>query len=153
MIRKPGLIAAGMLIAAIGIAQLKPRPLVNPPVKGDLSAPPEIEAILRQACYDCHSNQSRWPWYSHIAPFSWVVAHHVNLGRKEIDFSEWGEYFPSTRKRKLEWIRRALHEEIMPPWSYRLMHPDSWLSDDDRAQLEHWIDTELVVPAVQPSAR
>jgi len=144
---------AGMLLALLVVAQLKTVPRTNPPVKGDLAAPPEVEAILRHACYDCHSNQTRWPWYSAVAPFSWAIAHHVELGRKEINFSEWGEYYPATRERKLEWMQRALQTEVMPPWSYRLIHPGARLTDDDRARLVQWVDTELAGPASGPPAK
>ncbi len=130
----------GLLFAA---AQLRSIRLTNPPLKGELSAPPEVAALLKRACYDCHSNRTRWPWYSHVAPFSWMVARDVDLGRKEVNFSEWSEYYPLTRKRKLEWMGRELQERVMPPWSYRLVHPEARLSDADRARLEQWIDAEL----------
>jgi len=144
---------AVLSVAAFMVAQLKPVRLTNPSLKGKLPAPPEIDAVLRRACYDCHSDQTRWPWYSRVAPFSWAVAHDVNLARREVNFSEWGEYYPATRKRKLEWMERALLEEVMPPWSYRLIHPGARLSDDDRVRLERWIETELDVPANGPSAK
>jgi hypothetical protein len=82
-----------------------------------------------------------------------VVAHDVDLGRKEVNFSEWGEYYPATRRRKLEWMERALNENVMPPWSYLLMHPGARLSDDDRARLERWIEAELAGPESVPSAK
>jgi hypothetical protein len=144
--RRGGIIAlaiAGVAIAAFGIIQLRPVARTNPPVTGDIAAPATIEATLRRSCYDCHSNETHWRWYSAIAPVSWMVAHHVELGRKEIDFSDWNSYYPATRRRKLEWMGRALHEEVMPPFSYRLMHPGSRLRDQDRAALEQWINTEL----------
>jgi Haem-binding domain len=114
-------------------------------------APPEVEAILRNSCYDCHSNQTRWPWYSRVAPLSWVIVDHVEQGRKQINFSEWGDYFPRTRKRKLQWMQRALHDEVMPLWSYRLMHPGTRLNDADRATLDHWIDMQLAGPVTGSS--
>jgi len=131
-------IAGGLLLA-----QLVPVQPTNPPAKGDVSAPPRIEVTLRRACYDCHSNVTRWPWYSRVAPISWLVVHYVELGRKQINFSEWGEYYPATRKRKLQWTERALGQEAMPPWSYRIVHPDARLTGEDRAALERWIDSEI----------
>jgi hypothetical protein len=68
-----------------------------------------------------------------------------------MNFSEWGSYYPATRRRKLEWISRALHDEQMPPWPYRLMHPGSRLSDADRAALERWIELALTKPAADHS--
>jgi heme-binding protein len=153
LVQKPAVMIAVLLVAAFAVAQLRPVPLTNPSPKGELSAPPEIDALLRRACYDCHSDHTRWPWYSLLAPFSWAVAHHVDRGRKEVNFSEWGAYYPATRKRKLEWMARAVREAVMPPWSYRLMHPDARLSDDDRVRLERWIEAELAGPASGPSAK
>ena len=130
---------AGILL----FAQLMSVRRDNPPVAADTAAPPKIESVLRRACYDCHSNETRWPRYSAVAPFSWLIVHDVTLGRKEINFSEWGSYYPTTRHRKLQWMGRALREERMPPWSYRLMHPDARLTEGDRVALQRWIESEL----------
>ncbi|HVC43539.1 MAG TPA: heme-binding domain-containing protein [Candidatus Binataceae bacterium] len=136
-------IAGLACIAAASAAQLVPVERINPPPTGTLAAPPEIAATLKRACYDCHSSATRWPWYSRVAPVSWLVVRDVNLGRKEVNFSDWGSYYPVTRRRKLEWIGRALREEKMPPWSYRLMHPSARLTEADRTALERWIESTL----------
>ena len=120
---------------------------VSPLSNGDIAAPAQIEALLTRACYDCHSNQTRWPWYSRVAPVSWLVARDVALGRKELNFSEWGSYYPQTRKRKLQWMGRVLRERTMPPWAYRLMHPGARLTDAERATLDRWIESEISTPA------
>jgi hypothetical protein len=125
----------------------------NPPSKGEVSAPPEIQDTLRRSCYDCHSNQTQWPWYGQVAPFSWAVARDIELGRRQLNFSEWGDYYPVTRKRKLQWMGRALQREDMPPLSYRMIHPASRLSPQDRAQLQRWIDTELGSAAASPASK
>jgi hypothetical protein len=137
---KVTLLLVGTLFAAI---QLVPSGVINPPSKGEIPAPPEIYAMLRGSCYDCHSNQTRWPWYSHIAPLSWAVARDIELGRRQVNFSEWREYYPATRKRKLQWMGRALEREDMPPFSYQLIHPSSRLSPEDRAQLRRWIAAQI----------
>jgi hypothetical protein len=136
-------VALLLLGAAVLAIQLVPSGVSNPPSKGDIAAPPEIEATLQRSCYDCHSNQTRWPWYSQIAPISWEVARDIEYGRRQVNFSDWGEYYPSTRKRKLEWVGRALQQDDMPPRSYQLIHPSSRLSPEARAQLQHWIDAEI----------
>ena len=141
------------MIALLLAIQLVPSGLTNPPSKGEVSAPPEIQNTLRRSCYDCHSNQTQWPWYGHVAPFSWAVARDIELGRRQLNFSEWGDYYPTTRKRKLQWMGRALQQEVMPPLSYRLIHPSSRLSPQDRAQLERWIDTELVSVAASSASK
>jgi Haem-binding domain len=143
MLRRSGIALVVMVAASLIVAQTVPVAIVNPPSKGELTAPANVETILNRACADCHSNHSRWPWYAKVAPVSWMVARDVNLGRKEINFSEWGTYYPATRKRKLQWMERSIREQTMPPWSYRLMHPHARLSDSDRAQLERWVESEL----------
>ena len=146
------LAAIGALSVLAGM-QFIPTRRTNPPSYGELTAPPQVETTFRRACYDCHSNATRWPWYSRVAPFSWLVIHHVTLGRQEVNFSEWSTYYPATRRRKLEWIGRALHQENMPPWSYRLMHPAARLTDSDRAVLEEWIDSKVAALSTRQSTR
>ena len=145
---KVTLVLLGIAMLAI---QLVPSGVTNPVSRGDISAPPEVEATLRHSCYDCHSNQTQWPWYGHIAPISWEVARDIEYGRRQINFSEWSEYYPLTRKRKLQWVNRALQQEDMPPRSYQLIHPSSRLSPEARAQLQHWIDAQ--VEAIDSSSK
>jgi hypothetical protein len=139
----------GACLLALGFcalaAQLITVDRTNPPASSgsSLAAPEQIEALLTRACYDCHSNQTRWPWYSRIAPVSWLVARDVALGRKELNFSEWGSYYPQTRMRKLQWMGRMLRERSMPLRSYRLMHPEARLTDGERATLERWIESGI----------
>lgn len=136
--------AASVGIVGVLLAiQIVPTEQTNPPSEADVSAPPPVESILRRACYDCHSNETRWPWYSRVAPISWLVAHDVTLGRDEMNFSEWGTYYPPTRRRKLKWMERVLREEKMPLWSYRLMHPDARINEADRTVIEDWAGRTL----------
>ena len=113
------------------------------PGESEIAAPPQIKSVLAQACYDCHSNETRWPWYAHIAPVSWLVVHDVSLGRKQLNFSEWRLYYPRTQARKLLWMGRVVRERTMPPWSYRMMHPQARLSGAERAMLEQWLESEV----------
>lgn len=148
--RKPALAALLALGVATLAVQLVTVGRVNPtsPLSnGGIAAPAQIEALLTHACYDCHSNQTKWPWYSRVAPVSWFVARDVALGRKELNFSEWRSYYPQTRRRKLQWIGRVLRERTMPPWSYRLMHPGARLTGAERAMLERWIESAISTPA------
>lgn len=131
------------IISCLLIAQSLRYQHTNPPSKGDVVAPAKIDAVLRRACYDCHSNETRWPWYTYIAPVSWLIERDVELGRKELNFSEWGSYYPAPRKRKLQWIDRALREEAMPPWTYRVLHLGATLTQQDLTALERWITLEI----------
>jgi hypothetical protein len=143
MFRNRMVTIAASLGAALAAAQLVPVRVSNPPSRGALAAPADVHGILSRSCYDCHSNETRWPWYARVAPLSWMVARDVEIGRREINFSEWGGYLPQTRKRKLQWMHRSLGGESMPPWSYCLTHPQARLDANDRAKLRAWIDTQL----------
>lgn len=148
--------AAALFVVAVFIAvQFIPVERINPPASPEdaISAPPQVKAILRHACYECHSNETRWPWYSHVAPISWLIAHDVVRARREVNFSEWGSYYPATRRRKLEWMGRELREGNMPPWDYLLMHPSARLSRTDRAALQRWIESAPATPATGQSLK
>jgi hypothetical protein len=120
-------------------------PRANPAVEGDLVAPTEIKSVLHRACYDCHSNETAWPWYSAIAPASWVIHHDVDEGRRRLNFSNWGDYTedPGTRAQKLGEISKAVARGDMAPWYYRILHPGAGLSDDQREDLVRWVAHEL----------
>jgi hypothetical protein len=154
-VKKPALAALLVLASAALAVQLVPLERINlflppsplsPPSTGDIAAPPQIEALLARACYDCHSNRTKWPWYSRVAPVSWLVVRDVALGRKELNFSEWRSYYPQTRRRKLQWMGRVLRERSMPPWAYRLMHPGARLNGAERAMHDRWIDAGIYAP-------
>jgi hypothetical protein len=153
-VKTPALAALLVLASAALAVQLVPLERIRPPSPpspsspstGDIAAPPRIEALLARACYDCHSNRTKWPWYSRVAPVSWLVARDVALGRKELNFSEWRSYYPQTRRRKLQWMGRVLRERSMPPWAYRLMHPGARLNGAEREMLDRWIDAGLSAP-------
>jgi hypothetical protein len=127
-----------ILCLAIGI-QLWPAGRTNPPVTADIDAPPEVRGILRRSCYDCHSNETRWPWYGWIAPVSWFLVHDVNSARRELNFSGWGEYTERKRNNKTEAILDQIDEGHMPPSAYIRMHPDAKVSSEDLAILRGWV--------------
>lgn len=85
------------VLAVLIVIQFIPVDTSNPPVTADIPSSPEGKAVLRRACYDCHSNETRWPWYSRVAPASWLTARDVREGRAELNFSAWNEY--STQQR------------------------------------------------------
>ena len=126
-------------------AQLVPVRRTNPPVTTDMivaTAAPETEAkLLRAACYDCHSYETRWPWYASVAPVSWWTVRHVREGREHLNFSDWPQTKPYEAKAKLESIAHALREDTMPLKDYRLMHAEARLSNQDRSQLAAWAET------------
>jgi hypothetical protein len=82
-----------------------------------------------RACADCHSNETRWPWYSRIAPISWLVRFDVDEGREHLNVSEWGQQ----RKNKADEAAQTLREDEMPPWFYLIPHPEARLTKTETA--------------------
>jgi hypothetical protein len=124
----------GLAVVLVAI-QLVPVNRVNPPVQSQMPASAAAQDALRRACYDCHSNETTWPWYSKVAPVSWWVAGHVREGRRELNFSEWvGTGTPQQQKR-LAKTAKEIAKGAMPPWYYRLVHPEARLSPADVAAL------------------
>ena len=131
-------IVGGVLV--LGVAAQLVRPArENPPVSGDLPAPTDVHRLLRRACYDCHSHETAWPWYAHVAPVSWLVAHDVAEGREKLDFSAWDALGPAKRTKKLRESAKEIDEDEMPPWQYRLVHREARLTDVEKQQLRAWL--------------
>ena len=133
-------IAAAVIAVAI---QLVPVDRTNPPAGSEIQAPDDVHAILTRACYDCHSNATKWPWYAHVAPVSWLVAKDVRNGRKAMNFSNWGSYTPHKQETKIQEIWQQVSDDKMPLKIYRPMHPEAKLTDADRAALKSWAIPEL----------
>jgi len=132
-------LAIGVLLIAI---QLVPVRRENPPVTAAIETPDEIGSLLRASCYDCHSNQTAWPWYSRVAPVSWLVYRDVKKGRDELNFSEWGNYSDRRRDHKLEEVEEKVSEGEMPLKFYLPLHTEARLSDADRQILVDWARAE-----------
>lgn len=126
-----------LAVVAVGM-QFVPVRRTNPPAAADISAPAEVHAILRRACYDCHSNETRWPWYGYVAPVSWLVARDVAEGRKRLNFSDWGTYLADRQETKIREIWEQIAEDEMPLAIYRPLHPEAKLTDADRATIRQW---------------
>jgi len=138
MKRKIFLFVAIALVAGLGLAQLVPVKRTNPPVSQDVPAPEEVKTILRQACYDCHSHETVWPWYSHVAPASWLVADDVEEGREHLNFSVWDTYDQKRRAKKLKEVAEEVGEGEMPLWFYVPFHPDAKLDTQEKQVLVAW---------------
>ena len=116
----------------------------NPPENPQLAiqavvpVPPNVQTILDRSCYDCHSSRTRYPWYSKIAPSSWLLSSDVNEGRQELSFSVFGTYPKKKASNKLKKLCEEVKGGDMPPWYYTPMHPGSKLSDADRQTVCAW---------------
>ena len=120
--------------ALLGI-QLVPVSRTNPPVEATVDAPPEVLSLLRRACFDCHSHETVWPAQAYVAPLSWLVAHDVEEGRDELNFSAWDRADLGKVAKKLP---KEVGEGEMPPWFYVVAHPSARLSDAERKLLSDW---------------
>ena len=139
MKRKRAVGWSALILGALLIAiQFVPVARVNPPVKSDLQAPPEVKEILRGACYDCHSHESRWPWYSRVAPLSWWLADHIREGRADLNFSQWPLLDFEAQADALEDIAAQIKKGKMPLRSYRLAHPEARLDARQKGILLDW---------------
>lgn len=128
-----------ILIAIFLAIQLVPANRTNPPVEADLPSPPQVKTILQRSCYDCHSNETRWPWYSAIAPMSWLVVYDVDEARDHLNFSTWDDYDDDERRDHLEEAWEEIEDGNMPLWYYLPLHPNAQLDSESRKRLHAWI--------------
>ena len=136
------LIGVGVIILGFVAIQFVPVERTNPPVTYQVNwDSPETEALARAACMDCHSNESVWPWYSNIAPVSWLVAHDVKEGREHLNFSNWDLLDLKDRAKAREEIWEEVEDGEMPLWYYLPAHPDARLSSEDLSVIRAWAVT------------
>ncbi len=140
-------IALGLLTLFLATQIYQPE-RSNPPVDesktifATLHVPPDVKAILDRSCTDCHSNKTRWPWYSYVAPTSWLTARDVKNGRSSMNLSVWGTYKKTKLAGKLEDISEQLTGDKMPLKPYRMMHAGSVLSQDEIELVARWAEKE-----------
>lgn len=103
---------------------------------------PEVATILKNACYDCHSNQPTYPWYTSVAPVSWWIKNHINEGSKHLNFSIWQTYTVKRKDHKLEECVEMIEEGEMPMNSYTWMNPEAKLTDAQKQLLIDWFKAE-----------
>lgn len=128
--------------AVVVLAQLVRPSQTNPPVTGAIQAPPEVAKLLERSCNDCHSNLTRWPWYSQVVPVSWLVTRDVNDARKHLNFSEWEGYEAGRKLKKFKEIVEEVEEGEMPMAIYLPLHPEAKLTDAERTLLVEWARRE-----------
>lgn len=112
------------------------------PVMANTNAPDEIRTVLAQKCGDCHSNNTRWPLYSKIAPTSWLVEHDVHEGREHLNLSSWQQYAIDSRIDLLGKMSTQLRQGKMPLKQYLLLHPEARLSESERKLIVDWTKAE-----------
>lgn len=115
-----------------------------------MNQPPEaVATILKTSCYDCHSNNTNYPWYNKIAPVSYILANHVNDGKRHLNFSEWGNYNMRQQAHALDEMIEEVEHRKMPMTSYISMHEEAAVSDEEIATLTKYLDIELGMTELQ----
>ena len=102
-------------------------------------APKEVVELLKTSCYDCHSNQTHYPWYSNIAPVSWWLKGHIDHGREKLNFSEWDSYTPDQGDNLKIKSADMIEKKWMPILTYKIIHKDSRLNDEPMEVLVDWL--------------
>ena len=138
--------AVVIVVGAVGIQFVRPartNPATDPArtLASRMHVPAEAAAILARACRDCHSNETRWPWYSHVAPASWLVIDHVNHGRSHFNYSDWAQYGRDDATRLLKNVCDLSRQQAMPMPSYLVMHRSARLTDLEVVALCDWAGT------------
>ena len=136
--KRPVKIAGSILLLAFIGIQFIPAHRTNRLGSGDPQAPRDVQWILRRACYDCHSTETRWPIWAYVAPISWRVVADVDRARKFVNFSDWQSMSPLYQQAAMANINRVNATHKMPLWYYVTLHPDGKLSDSDRRSLSRW---------------
>jgi hypothetical protein len=147
-VRRRGLIAAGVLTLVIASTvrsfQAPPRIVIDPAIGLSAHAvvPAPVMATLRGACYDCHSDEPRRPWYASLPVAAWLIERDITEGRGQLNFSRWTQYNRFDRADLLDKACQKAKSREMPLWQYRLLHADARLSDVDIAALCAWTERE-----------
>lgn len=146
---RQALVWAGLAVAVLFLAgQFVRPPRTNPVIDSSntlfhaVAPPADVQAIFDRACRDCHSNETRWPWYSNVAPVSWFVIGHVNHGRSHFNYSDWSQYPLAEADRLFEKTCTLARKRSMPLRSYTWMHREAWLTEADIEALCSWAEQQ-----------
>lgn len=111
----------------------------NPPVTGEVYAPPVVMEILKRSCYNCHSNETKWPFYAYVAPVSWFIVDDVSDGRAKLNFTEWDKISHDKRIKIKKKILKEISEGDMPIAGYKFIHPNSEVTYDEQQIIRKWV--------------
>jgi hypothetical protein len=141
-------ILLGLAVVFLALQAIRPARNVSavPPFTGkdDITVlyppPPEVRQILAASCYDCHSNQTRYPWYAAVQPVGWWLSRHISNARQELNFAEFGSYAHKRQMKKLEALCDEVRDRTMPLKSYTFIHRSAKLTDTQITALTHWAE-------------
>lgn len=131
-----GVLAIFILMQFFGIDKTNPEVDISKDflvLAGDVDD--DVANLIKTACYDCHSNETKYPWYTSVAPVSWWIKGHIDNARSELNFSSFGDYESDRQSHKLEECAEVLREKEMPMLTYMMLHRDAWIDDGQRERL------------------
>lgn len=143
-----------VLAVLISIQLIQPSPNKGSPANefNIVMRPPiSIDHQLRVSCYDCHSNNTQYPWYAHVQPFGWLLANHITEGKKDLNFDEFGRYSRRRQVSKLKSIQSSIEDGTMPLSSYKSLHPQAEISKEQRVSIIQW--TSRIIDSLSQSQR
>lgn len=141
-LKRIGLVIVGLLVLGFIAIQLVPVQRDNPPTTSEPNwDSPQTRALAERACFDCHSNETDWPWYSYVAPVSWAVARDVHVGRAVVNFSEWDKARGEAKEPGE--MAEVINGGWMPPASYVQRHPDANLTAAEQRQLVEGLQASI----------
>ncbi|ASZ12202.1 heme-binding domain-containing protein [Chitinophaga pendula] len=149
--KKIYLLAGLLAIVALAIQGFAPR-ITHPPITSAFQAPDSVTQILKRACYDCHSNETRLKWYDQVAPFSWLVNEHIQKGRSRFNFSSWDSLSAADQQVKLWEMVNMAEQGKMPLPSYAAIHPEAKVSAQDIGVLKAYVRS-LATPILTDSSK
>lgn len=120
-------------------ARNKSGQLLSTDISKMVNIPKNVEAVLKNACYDCHSNNTNYPWYVNIQPMGWMMARHIKNGKEKLNFSEFGSYSTRRKISKLKGIADQIKDNDMPLSSYEMMHKNARLSHSEKTLVMNWM--------------
>lgn len=142
-------IISGILIIFLGMQFFQPDKnnndvVVTNGITAVVNVPDNVNALLHQACYDCHSNNTEYPWYSNIQPIGWWLADHIKEGKRELNFDEFATYKTKRQLKKLDEVKKSQQDGWMPLKSYTWMHGDAKLTDAEKKAIINWADSAII---------
>jgi hypothetical protein len=138
---KKRLFAIGVLLIAIQFvrpAHNKSDQVLATDISKMVTIADSVQTVLKNACYDCHSNNTNYPWYSNIQPMGWLMAKHIIQGKEALNFSDFGSYSPRRQLSKLNGIANSIKDDSMPLSSYKMMHKNAQLSTNEKTLFIIW---------------
>ncbi|MGD9969032.1 MAG: heme-binding domain-containing protein [Sulfuricurvum sp.] len=131
--------------AFVALIQLIRPDFTNPPVDEAvaLHADPQVMNVLKTSCFDCHSNETKYPWYHNVSPVSWIMADHITKGRAALNFSEWDKIDPKTKLIRMKRGEQVVNNAMMPKHEYLMMHDEAVLNPEDKKVLDTFFEEQI----------